>query len=142
MCRLGTPDVMRLLNIDIDDYAQGRVLQKISGFKISQMKQRQVESHYPGSPVSYGIRRFEFDNYLLRRCGAELILGEVFKGMEKTDNGWLVNNKYQAKLVVGAGGHYCPVARAIDFKGMSELAVVAQEAEFEMNAQQKFKLQY
>ena len=136
-----TPEVMRMLNIDLDDYAKNNILQKISGFKISQLGQKQVESHYPGEPVSYGIRRIEFDDYLLRRCGAELILNEAFKKMEKVDGAsgkyWLVNEKYQAKLVIGAGGHYCPVARAIDSKGVSEVAVVAQEAEFEMNAQQK-----
>ncbi|NOQ90091.1 MAG: FAD-dependent oxidoreductase, partial [Gammaproteobacteria bacterium] len=68
-----TPEVMRVLNVDLEDYAQGRVLQKINGFKISQLGQKQVESSYAGEPVSYGIRRIEFDNYLLQRCGAELI---------------------------------------------------------------------
>lgn len=132
-----TPEVMRVLNLDLEDYAKNNILQKISGFKISQLGQKQVESHYPGEPVSYGIRRIEFDDYLLQRCGAELILEQAFKKMEKNNNGWLVNGLYQAKLVIGAGGHYCPVARAIDSKGISELAVVAQEAEFEMNAEQK-----
>lgn len=132
-----TPEVMRVLNIDLDDYANDRVLQKISGFKISQLGQKQVESHYSGEPVSYGIRRIEFDDYLLQRCGAELILNEAFDKMESASEGWLVNDNYKANLVIGAGGHYCPVARAIDSKGVSELAVVAQEAEFEMTAQQK-----
>jgi len=132
-----TPEVMRVLNIDLNDYANGRILQKISGFKISQLGQKQVESSYSGEPVSYGIRRFEFDDYLLKRCGADLILEQAFKKMEKNNDGWLVNDEYQARLVVGAGGHYCPVARAIDSKGVSELAVVAQEAEFEMSASQK-----
>jgi len=132
-----TPEVMRVLNIDLDDYANGRVLQKISGFKISQIGQKQVESEYPGEPVSYGIRRIEFDHYLLMRCGAELMLNEAFDKMEKTHDGWLVNDHYRARLVIGAGGHYCPVARAIGSKGISEQAVVAQEAEFEMNMQQK-----
>jgi len=132
-----TPEVMRVLNVDLEDYAKGHVLQKISGFKIGMLGQKQVESSYPGDPVSYGIRRIEFDDYLLRRCGAELILEQPFKKMEKNDDGWLVNGEYQARLVIGAGGHYCPVARAIDSKGISELAVVAQEAEFEMSAEQK-----
>ncbi len=132
-----TPEVMRVLNIDLQDYAKNNILQKISGFKISQLGQKQVESHYPGEPVSYGIRRIEFDDYLLQRCSAELILQEAYNKMEKTEEGWLVNDKYQAKLVIGAGGHYCPVARAIGSKGVSELAVVAQEAEFEMSAEQK-----
>jgi flavin-dependent dehydrogenase len=73
----------------------------------------------------------------LQRCGAELILQQAFKTMEKIRQGWLVNDKYLAKLVIGAGGHGCPVARAIGSKGASELAVVAQEAEFEMSAEQK-----
>ena len=132
-----TPEVMRVLNVDLEDYADGRVLQKISGFKVGMLGQKQVESSYQGDPVSYGIRRIEFDDYLLQRCGAELILEHAFKKMEKNGEGWLVNDEYQAKLVIGAGGHYCPVARAIDSKGISELAVVAQEAEFEMNAEQK-----
>lgn len=132
-----TPEVMRILNIDLHDYGKGRVLQKISGFRIGQLGQKQVESHYPDGPVSYGIRRIEFDDYLLQRCGADLLLDEAFAGMVKNEAGWIVNGKYRAKLVVGAGGHYCPVARAIGSKGVSELAVVAQEAEFKMNAQQK-----
>ena len=51
-----TPAVMQELNIDLDDYAHGRVLQFISGFRISQIGQKQVQSHYSGDPVSYGIR--------------------------------------------------------------------------------------
>lgn len=132
-----TPEVMRVLNIDLNDYANGRVLQKISGFKISQLGQKQVESHYDGEPVSYGIRRIEFDDYLLRRCEANLLLGESFNNMEKTADGWLVNDQYHARLVVGAGGHFCPVARAIGSKGVSELAVAAQEVEFKLNDAEK-----
>jgi flavin-dependent dehydrogenase len=74
-----TPEVMRVLNVDLEDYARGRVLQKISGFKIGMLGQKQVESSYPGDPVSYGIRRIEFDDYLLQRCGAELILEQPFR---------------------------------------------------------------
>jgi geranylgeranyl reductase family protein len=132
-----TPEVMRLLNVDLEDYSKTRVLQKIRGFKISQLGQKQVESFYPGDPVSYGIRRIEFDHYLLQRCGAQLILGEALKKMDRNNEGWLVNGKYQAKLIVGAGGHGCPVARNIGSKKGSELLVAAQEAEFEMNDSQK-----
>jgi len=49
--------------------------------------------------------------------------------MEKSGQGWLVNGSIEAKLVVGAGGHFCPVARAIGSKGVSELAVAAKEIE-------------
>ena len=111
-------------------------LQSISGFRISQIGQKQVQSHYPGAPVSYGIRRIEFDNYLLQRSKAKLLTGRAFKHMERIDNGWRINDELDAKLVVGAGGHFCPVARAIGSKGVSELAVAAQEVEFEMSAEQ------
>ena len=131
-----TPAVMQELNIDLNDYADGRVLQPISGFRISQLGQKQVQSHYSGDPVSYGIRRIEFDNYLLQRSEAKLLTGRPFKGMERIDNGWRVNDDINAKLVVGAGGHFCPVARAIGSKGVSEVAVAAQEVEFEMTSQQ------
>jgi geranylgeranyl reductase family protein len=131
-----TPAVMQELSIDLDDYANGRVLQPISGFRISQIGQKQVQSHYSGDPVSYGIRRIEFDNYLLQRCKAKLLTGRAFKHMERIDNGWRINDEFDAKLVIGAGGHFCPVARAIGSKGVSELAVAAQEVEFEMTAEQ------
>lgn len=131
-----TPAVMKELQIDLEDYARGRVLQPITGFRISQLGQKQVQSHFPGDPVSYGIRRIEFDDYLLRRSGAELMLGQPYNKMEAIDGGWLVNEKIRTKLVVGAGGHFCPVARAIGSKGISELAVTAQEVEFEMTPEQ------
>jgi len=131
-----TPAVMQELNIDLEDYARGRELQAIHGFRISQIGQKQVSSRYPGEPVSFGIRRIEFDDYLLRRCGAELMLKQAFIKMERTQQGWCVNDTVEAKLVIGAGGHFCPVARAIGSKGASELAVTAQEIEFEMTAVQ------
>jgi geranylgeranyl reductase family protein len=132
-----TPAVMQELDVDLDDYARRRVLQPIHGFSIGQIGQKQVGSRYPGAPVSYGIRRFEFDDYLLHRCGARLRLGEPFEQMHKTDTGWCINNCIDAALVVGAGGHFCPVARAIGAKGVSELAVAAKEIEFEMTEAQK-----
>ena len=132
-----TPAVMQELEIDPQDYAQQNLLQPIHGFRIGQLGQKLVESQYEGEPVSYGIRRIEFDNYLLQRCDAELMTGTAFDSMEKIEQGWLVNGSIEARLVVGAGGHFCPVARAIGAKGVSELAVAAKEIEFEMNAEQK-----
>jgi len=132
-----TPEVMRVLNVDLKDYSRGRVLQKIAGFRIGQLGQQQIESRYPGDPVSYGIRRIEFDHYLLQRCGAELFTGETFKTMDRTSYGWLVNGRHKARIVIGAGGHFCPVARAIGSKGVNELAVAAQEVEFKMTDLQK-----
>lgn len=133
-----TPAVMEELQVDLEEYQQGRTLQPITGFRISQLGQKQVETRYQDKPVSYGIRRREFDEYLLRRSGAELILDTPFRKMEHQQQGWLVNGDIKARLVVGAGGHFCPVARAMGAKpGSSEQVVAAQEIEFEMSEAQK-----
>jgi flavin-dependent dehydrogenase len=132
-----TPSIIDVLQIDKNDYRQNHILQPINGFRISQIGSKQLETCYQGEPVSYGIRRKEFDHYLLQRCGARLYLDEPFKLAKRKANTWIVNNKIQAPLLVGAGGHFCPVARLIGAKvGTSELAVKAQEIEFEMTAEQ------
>jgi len=132
-----TPAVFRELEIDPADYARDHLLQPIHGFRTCQIGQALVESDFPGEPASYGIRRIEFDNYLIQRCGAELLLGQVLKSMQREVDSWLVNDTIRAELVVGAGGHFCPVARATGAKEPGETAVAAQEIEFEMSPQQK-----
>lgn len=131
-----TPAVIRELELDLDDYARDHVLQPIHAFRTGQIGQRPVRSDFPGEPVSYAIRRIEFDHYLLRRCSAKMRLGESFDDMQRDGSCWVVNNTVRAGLVVGAGGHFCPVARAIGSKGSSETAVAAQEVEFEMSDEQ------
>ncbi len=91
-----TPPVLRALQIDPVDYARGRTWQPITAFRTGLIGGRLVETDY-ARPVSYGIRRCEFDDYLL--------------------------------LLVGAGGHACPVARRL--RGDEPVPVIrAQEAEF------------
>ncbi len=131
-----TPQIISELQLDPADYARGRAFQRICGFRTSRMGDPEVETNY-GRPVSYGIRRFEFDHYLLKRCGARVLEGIAFESMERGDDGWLVNREIKARLVVGAGGHFCPVAKQLGAKLGSEEIVVAQEAEFEMDARQQ-----
>src|SRR5215470_13747987 len=66
-----TPQVLEALDIDSAEYARGRTLQPITGFRISTIANREVEIPYHRA-VSYGIRRCEFDEYLLRRSGAQV----------------------------------------------------------------------
>ena len=137
-----TPAVMEELQINLDEYARDRTLQPISGFRVSQLGKKQIETHYQDKPVSYGIRRREFDDYLLQRSGAELLLGQAFKKLQRQDDVWLVNDDIKASLVVGAGGHFCPVARAVGAKlGRHEQVVAAQEIEFQMTPEQQRQCQ-
>jgi flavin-dependent dehydrogenase len=131
-----TPAVLQELDIDPAEYARGRVLQPITAFRTGSIGGPAIET-VCGAPVSFGIRRCEFDDYLLRRSGARLILGVELKTLERSRDRWLVNGELAAGVVVGAGGHFCPVARLTGARRRRENAVVAQEAEFEMDAQQR-----
>jgi menaquinone-9 beta-reductase len=129
-----TPLVFDALGIDPASYARGRVLQPITGFRLSSIAEPPVDIHY-GRTISYGILRSEFDEYLLRRCGTRLREGVPFNSIERSSEGWIVNGEIRAQLVVGAGGHFCPVSRFFGNKASSP-SVVAREIEFEMPAAQ------
>jgi menaquinone-9 beta-reductase len=59
------------------------------------------------------IRRFELDDFLLRRSGAELHLGVAAQEIARDRDGlWSVAG-LRARHLVGAGGTHCPVARLL-----------------------------
>ena len=98
----------------------------------AQAAQRRDRSARVAEPsvVSHGIRRCEFDAFLLGRCGAELRLGEPVSSLARAPDGWVVNGALHARLLVGAGGHFCPVARALTpAEPNKEPAITAQEIE-------------
>ena len=130
-----TPAVVEELGIDLVEYASGRVLQPITSFRTGRIGGGEVATDY-GRAVSYGVRRFEFDEYLLQRCGARLMLGEALSSVEREDDAWVVNGEIRARLLIGAGGHFCPVARYLGASARKEDAVAAQEIEFEMSPEQ------
>lgn len=131
-----TPQVLEALQFDPHTYAQDRVFQPITGFKVSRMGGPEVTAEYP-QPVSYGIRRFEFDEYLLQRSGARLMQGIALTELRRAGRDWLVNGQIATPLIVGAGGHFCPVARHLGARIGGGPIVAAQEVEFPMNARQQ-----
>ena len=131
-----TPAVLDTLEINCEEYRQGQVLQEIGSFRTGLIDGPEVLTSY-GKTVSYGIRRCEFDQYLLQRSGARTHLGTPVSTLARHDGGWLVNGQIRAKLVVGAGGHYCPVARHLGAKVGREEVIVAQVAEFAMGPDQE-----
>ncbi|HLM99582.1 MAG TPA: NAD(P)/FAD-dependent oxidoreductase [Bryobacteraceae bacterium] len=130
-----TLPVLDELKIQPDEYARGRVLQPITGFRVGSMGGRELETHYR-APVSYGIRRCEFDDYLLRRSGARLLLGRTFTRLERSRGEWIVNGEIRTPMLVGAGGTFCPVARFLGAKVNRETVVAAREVEFAMDSRQ------
>ena len=128
--------LIKALQIDLEEYSRGHILQPITGLQFCVLGRKEIQICYE-HVVSFGIRRCEFDDYLLQRCGAQLRLGEELKTIERAGNAWRVNNSIEARLVIGAGGHFCPIARLMQAKaGTRQIVVAAQELEFELTEEQ------
>ncbi len=126
-----TPEALRDLEIDPDKYPLtiqpfDRCVLAFSGAR-----------HETGwrRPTSYGIIRREFDHYLLERAaavGADVRWGfRVSAVTERADRVRVETDRgaFEAPMVIGAGGHRCPVARALGEVSEREEIVVAQESE-------------
>lgn len=129
-----TPPVFEVLDLQPEEYARGRICQAITCFRIGNMSRHEVAVPYDRT-VSYGIRRCEFDEFLLRRSGAQLYEGLPISRLERCSDGWIINGQIKTRLLIGAGGHFCPISRHLGGNDGKE-PVVAQETEFEMNPQQ------
>jgi len=86
-------------------------------------------------PASYGILRREFDHYLLdraRAAGADVREGARVTAVTHEADGIRVvspRGTFTAPVVIGAGGHRCPVAQALGEVSGREEVVIAQESE-------------
>ena len=132
-----TPEVLELTETDVDEYRQeGRTMQPIRRFRTGMLGEHMLTTDYD-EVVSYGILRREFDHYLLQRSGAELRLGTALSEARRTNGDWLINGNIRTPLLIGAGGHACPVGRMLNSKGREKgEVVVAQEVEFRLTPDQ------
>lgn len=125
-----TPQVVSDLSLDTMEYRQGRTFQPITGFRVGLIGGRdEVDTAY-SRPVSFGIRRCEFDDYLLRRSRARLRLGAPVTSLRRDGRHWIVNDAIRAPMLIGAGGQFCPVARWLNGPVNAAPLVIAQEAEW------------
>lgn len=135
-----TPQIIQVLNLNLERYAESRVLQPISGFRTGVIGRRTLQTDFH-SIVSYGIRRCEFDEFLLQRSQARLMLGTSLKRWQREQNYFVVNDQIRASMLVSCAGHFCPIARQINTRQPKQQAhvVVAQEAEFPITPQLESK---
>jgi len=56
--------------------------------------------------------------------------GLAVETMRRSGGAWIVNETIETPVVIGAGGHFCPVARFMRGGGDTASPVVAKEAEF------------
>ena len=125
-----TPDVFPLLDLTPSDYrATGLTLQEITAFRTSVMGGCSVETRYP-RVISYAIRRCEFDTFLLQRAGVRILEDTFVRTLRQDRDKWIVNETIEASVVVGAGGHFCPIARHLRGDTDDRDPIVAKEAEF------------
>ncbi len=129
-----TPQAVTDLELDLDEYAITRTLQPIRAFRAGIIGQRRDVTTAYGGIVSYGIRRCEFDHYLLCRSRARRRDGEAVATVRRSGTRWIVNDRLIANMIVGAGGHFCPIARMLNRDRQNGPIVAAQEAEFPIDA--------
>ncbi|HEV3063501.1 MAG TPA: NAD(P)/FAD-dependent oxidoreductase [Vicinamibacterales bacterium] len=129
-----TPQVIDELQIDAEDYRRGRTFQPITGFRVGLIGGAgAVETAYD-RPVSFGIRRCEFDHYLLRRSNARVLTGTPVSSIRRDEGRWVVNETFETAMLVGAGGHFCPVARLLNGSIDRTMLIAAQEVELPIGA--------
>ena len=128
-----TPPVFGLLELDPAEYrATGATLQDISGFRTGVIGDPLVETVYE-RVVSYAIRRREFDAFLLHRSGARILEDTPITTLRRSGDAWVANDAIETPVVIGAGGHFCPVAKYLRGGADTSPPVVAKEIEFELD---------
>ncbi len=145
-----TPQVIEALGMDVSDYRRSNTWQPITGFRTGMIGGPMVDTDYHEA-VSFGIRRIEFDEYLLKQSGVLCNHSPVRK-IERANGQWVINESFIAPVVIGAGGHFCPISRYVrgnrDLRGSAAksdaeldlpppLVVYAKEVEFEMSSRQR-----
>ncbi len=90
--------------------------------------------HFGGRTTSarqrgYFIRRYEFDDFLLARSGAEVHQDVAVKEIARDGRDYIVG-EFRAPVLIGAGGTHCPVARTF-FPSKPRPPVGVQELEFQ-----------
>jgi flavin-dependent dehydrogenase len=78
------------------------------------------------------IRRYEFDEFLLRSSGADLHVGVNVKQIERDATGQWAVGPLRARYLIGAGGTHCPVARLLA-PTRPKRAVGVQELELQLD---------
>ena len=100
-----TPEVVRELEMDLDAYPH-RLL------TFPRLRVHYGRLNLPVPCVQHSIRRFEFDAWLLERSGAEVLEHNVRHIVAEAD-GYVIDDAYRCRYLIGAGGTRCPVYRTL-----------------------------
>jgi flavin-dependent dehydrogenase len=120
-----TPDVVADIQLDPASYPH-----RFNSF--NQFKVHIFGLNYKLASVQHSIRRYEFDDWLLKRSGVPVSVHNV-REIRRDGDYYIVDDQYRARYLVGAGGTKCPVYRTL-FRDSNarakELQTVTLEQEF------------
>ena len=97
-----TPSVIKDLQINIEDYPH--TIQKFNRLNYYFFQNFKL----PVPTTQFSIRRYEFDDWLLKRSNAKLVHHKV-ENIEQENEHYIVDDMYRANYLIGAGGTHCPV---------------------------------
>ena len=120
-----TPDVVADIQLDQATYPH-----RFNSFNHFQV--HLFGLNYKLASVQHSIRRYEFDDWLLKRSGVPVSVHNV-REIRREGDYYIVDDQYRARYLVGAGGTKCPVYRTL-FRDSNarakELQTVTLEQEF------------
>ena len=123
-----TPQVLRWVGKEAESYPHG--LTEFTSFDVS------INGfHFKLPTHQYSIRRFEFDDWLLKLAEPEFYLHEA-KELRMENGEYVVDGCFSGKYLVGAGGTHCPVYQTFFSKKSPKAEgalIVAQEEEFQFD---------
>lgn len=120
-----TPQVFQLLGIQPEDYPHS-----LTHFNAFQISLRGLRFTLPTR--QYAIRRVEFDAWLLERSGADVIQHQA-QQVKHVEGGYLVDDRFSSRFIIGAGGTHCPVRRELfvqNTHAQQGRLIVTKEEEF------------
>ena len=117
-----TPQAIADLELDPADYPRGFLTfeRLVLHWKILAAK--------PAS-LQHSIRRYEFDDFLLKRSGATVLRHKVSE-IVREDDDFLIDGEFRCRYLIGAGGTACPVYKTF-FNERNPRVSALQTATFE-----------
>ncbi|MFW6271800.1 MAG: NAD(P)/FAD-dependent oxidoreductase [Desulfosalsimonas sp.] len=100
-----TPKVLADLELSPRDYPHSLLTYSKIVFCIKKMP-------VPVPTHQYSIRRYEFDDFLLKRADVPVYQHRA-KNIHRQNNKYIIDDTYKCTYIVGAGGTHCPVRRAL-----------------------------
>jgi flavin-dependent dehydrogenase len=96
-----TPAVLKNLRLKKEEYPHGILTFRRLFFHVYSRK-------FPIPTCQYSVRRYEFDQWLLKRAAVPLHRHAV-QHIKKENGHYIIDNAYRSRYLVGAGGTHCPV---------------------------------